>query len=112
MPKKVTKLVNANNNLQQNLMGQHNLSYTTPAQSRSNNEMIIQSDVRQHRKYDMQYRIVTSAITNKELASISNSEPSSYIMRCHIATTVDSQTILFRIISSHIPDQEYLHLGQ
>uniref|UniRef100_A0AAF5PWW8 Uncharacterized protein n=1 Tax=Wuchereria bancrofti TaxID=6293 RepID=A0AAF5PWW8_WUCBA len=79
VPHNITKLAKANNNRQQNLVRRHNLSGMTLLQSESNNTVTIKSAI------------------STELTNISNSEPSSYIMRCRIATKVDSE---YRILGS------------
>lgn len=43
MPQNITNLTNANNNWQQNLMGQHNLNRMILAQSGNDNTMTVQS---------------------------------------------------------------------
>ncbi|VIO94394.1 Uncharacterized protein BM_BM8946 [Brugia malayi] len=77
----IMKLANAINNRQQNLVWRHNLSRMTLLQSESNNTLTIKSDIDS----------ATCCDRNTELTNISNSEPSSYIMRCRIATKVDSE---------------------
>uniref|UniRef100_A0A0R3QKQ5 Uncharacterized protein n=1 Tax=Brugia timori TaxID=42155 RepID=A0A0R3QKQ5_9BILA len=84
----VSALANAINNRQQNLVWRHNLSRMTLLQSESNNTLTIKSG-----QYTATSDIdsATCCDRNTELTNISNSEPSSYIMRCRIATKVDSE---------------------
>ncbi|VDM91624.1 unnamed protein product [Litomosoides sigmodontis] len=74
MPQKITNLTNVNSNRKQNLTGQR----MTLAQSES---------ARQYRQRELLYR----SITGTELINIPSSEPSSYVMRCHIAARVDNE---------------------
>ncbi|KAL3994494.1 hypothetical protein ACH3XW_21950 [Acanthocheilonema viteae] len=85
--KKIANLTNGNNKRQQNLIGQHDFSCMTLTQSGNDNSVIVQSDACQHRQRELQYR----SVTGTELINISNSEPSSYIMRCQITTRIDSE---------------------
>uniref|UniRef100_A0A915PPT0 Uncharacterized protein n=1 Tax=Setaria digitata TaxID=48799 RepID=A0A915PPT0_9BILA len=116
-------LRNSNNNSQQNLIGQPNLSDMASIQSGQDNlvqqsgqsgKMLQFSDTvpalrgnqcgssavsspldikgaRQQWQREVHYRTLTNAATAGELINISNSEPSSYIMHCRIATSVDSE---------------------
>ncbi|CAG9540865.1 unnamed protein product [Cercopithifilaria johnstoni] len=79
LPQRITNLTNANNNRQ------HNLNYMALAQSENDNTVMVQSGARQH--HELHYRNVIGT----ELINTPNSQPSSHIMRCHIATTVDSE---------------------
>uniref|UniRef100_A0A1I8EK81 Uncharacterized protein n=1 Tax=Wuchereria bancrofti TaxID=6293 RepID=A0A1I8EK81_WUCBA len=97
VPHNITKLAKANNNRQQNLVRRHNLSGMTLLQSESNNTVTIKSDTRQHRQREVHYHTMIGEAISTELTNISNSEPSSYIMRCRIATKVDSE---YRILGS------------
>uniref|UniRef100_A0A0R3RH28 Uncharacterized protein n=1 Tax=Elaeophora elaphi TaxID=1147741 RepID=A0A0R3RH28_9BILA len=88
VPQVITNLTNVNNNRQQNSMVQHNSSRMTLTQSVNDNSVIVQSDARQHWQRELHYR----SVTGTEFINISsNSEPSSYIMRCHIASRIDSE---------------------